>query len=178
MPPRLDRTTLLDRLADHVLDHGLAGASLRPMAAAAGTSDRMLIYHFGSKDALVAALLTHLAQGLAARLEAGLPPVPLATEADLIARVIALMRGADLARYIRVWFDVLAASAQGRQPQRDMAHAMIGMFRDWVAARHPQGAARADYVLTLIEGALVMDAVGQTAISSAALLTGPAARQT
>jgi AcrR family transcriptional regulator len=40
-----------------VLEHGLIGLSLRPLAAELGTSDRMLIYHFGSKDELVADVL-------------------------------------------------------------------------------------------------------------------------
>ena len=39
-----DRTRLLDRLAAHVIAHGLSAASLRPLAKAAGTSDRMLMY--------------------------------------------------------------------------------------------------------------------------------------
>ena len=43
--------------ADYVLEHGLIGLSLRPLAADLGTSDRMLLYHFGSKDELVAAVL-------------------------------------------------------------------------------------------------------------------------
>jgi len=33
-----------------VLEHGLIGLSLRPLAAALGTSDRMLLYHFRDKD--------------------------------------------------------------------------------------------------------------------------------
>jgi len=40
------REDLLDRVTDHVLEHGLIGLTLRPVAAAIGTSDRMLIYHF------------------------------------------------------------------------------------------------------------------------------------
>ncbi|GAA3818713.1 TetR/AcrR family transcriptional regulator [Nocardioides panacisoli] len=42
---------------DYALEHGLIGLSLRPLAAALGTSDRMLLYHFGSKDHLVADVL-------------------------------------------------------------------------------------------------------------------------
>ena len=53
----LDRDDLLDRVTDHVLEHGLIGLSLRPVAAAVGTSDRMLIYHFTSRDALVSAVV-------------------------------------------------------------------------------------------------------------------------
>jgi AcrR family transcriptional regulator len=51
------RDDLAERATDHALEHGLIGLSLRPWAAALGTSDRMLIYHFGSKDALIAAVL-------------------------------------------------------------------------------------------------------------------------
>jgi AcrR family transcriptional regulator len=52
------REDLLDQVTDHVFEHGLIGLTLRPVAAAIGTSDRMLIYHFGSRDALVAAVVT------------------------------------------------------------------------------------------------------------------------
>jgi AcrR family transcriptional regulator len=53
------REELADRATDYVLEHGLIGLSLRPLAAALGTSDRMLIYHFGSKDELIAAVLAN-----------------------------------------------------------------------------------------------------------------------
>ena len=48
---------LLGQVVDHVLEHGLIGLTLRPLAAAIGTSDRMLIYHFGGRDELVAAVV-------------------------------------------------------------------------------------------------------------------------
>ncbi|MEP9363889.1 TetR/AcrR family transcriptional regulator [Nocardioides sp. CN2-186] len=51
------RDELLDLVTDHVLEHGLIGLTLRPVAAAIGTSDRMLIYHFDNRDALVSAVV-------------------------------------------------------------------------------------------------------------------------
>jgi len=51
------RTALLADVTEHVLAHGLIGLTLRPVAAAIGTSDRMLIYHFGSRDGLVSAVV-------------------------------------------------------------------------------------------------------------------------
>jgi AcrR family transcriptional regulator len=51
------RDELAEQATDYALKHGLIGLSLRPLAAAMGTSDRMLIYHFGSKDALITAVL-------------------------------------------------------------------------------------------------------------------------
>lgn len=52
------REELLDQVTDYVLEHGLIGLTLRPVAAAIGTSDRMLLYHFESRDDLVTAVVT------------------------------------------------------------------------------------------------------------------------
>ena len=47
---------LLEACTDHALTHGLPDR-LEPLASAAGTSSRMLIYHFGSRDELLRAVL-------------------------------------------------------------------------------------------------------------------------
>ncbi|WP_371667128.1 TetR/AcrR family transcriptional regulator [Streptomyces sp. NBC_00289] len=52
---------LLDACADHALAHGLPDR-LEPLATATGTSARMLIYHFGTRDALLRAVLGHARQ--------------------------------------------------------------------------------------------------------------------
>src|SRR3954471_24077181 len=50
------RQRLLDACTDHALEHGLPDR-LGPLAAAAGTSNRMLIYHFGTRDGLLREVL-------------------------------------------------------------------------------------------------------------------------
>ena len=50
------RLRLLDACTDHALEHGLPDR-LAPLAAAAGTSTRMLIYHFGTRDGLLREVL-------------------------------------------------------------------------------------------------------------------------
>jgi AcrR family transcriptional regulator len=49
---------LLESAYRYALRHGLADLSLRPLATAIGSSPRVLLFLFGSKDALVRALLT------------------------------------------------------------------------------------------------------------------------
>ena len=68
------RDELLDLVTDHVLEHGLIGLTLRPVAAAVGTSDRMLLYHFGSRDDLVTAVVTRAED----RAIAGIDALPVA----------------------------------------------------------------------------------------------------
>ena len=46
------RQRLLDASIDYVATNGLSDVSLRTLAAALGTSHRMLIFHFGSKEGL------------------------------------------------------------------------------------------------------------------------------
>ncbi|HHX2099347.1 TPA: TetR/AcrR family transcriptional regulator [Pseudomonas aeruginosa] len=75
MEPSSRRTELFDASYAYVLDHGLGGLSLRPLAAAIGTSPRVLLYLFGSKDRLLRELLARarreqIAQ-MAVALEAG-----------------------------------------------------------------------------------------------------------
>ena len=48
---------MLERCYAYVLEHGLASVSLRPLAAAVGSSPRVLLFLFGSKDELVRELL-------------------------------------------------------------------------------------------------------------------------
>jgi AcrR family transcriptional regulator len=51
------REELLDLAYRYALGHGLADLSLRPLAAAIGSSPRVLLFLFGSKDGLVRELL-------------------------------------------------------------------------------------------------------------------------
>jgi AcrR family transcriptional regulator len=51
------RAQLLRAIVDYVLAHGIADLSLRPLAHAVGSSPRMLLYHFGSKEELIVAIV-------------------------------------------------------------------------------------------------------------------------
>lgn len=55
--PSARQLELLEAAYRYALAHGLADLSLRPLAAAIGSSPRVLLYLFGSRDGLVRALL-------------------------------------------------------------------------------------------------------------------------
>src|ERR1700761_5379310 len=65
--PRRDE--LLERAYRYALEHGVADVSLRPLAAAVGSSPRVLLFLFGSKAGLVQALLARARQEELALLE-------------------------------------------------------------------------------------------------------------
>lgn len=166
---KLNREALLAAMAGHVLAHGLNTASLRPLAKAAGTSDRMLIYHFGSKDKLVAELLQFLAAGLAERLTTALPHEKAPTLEACVSEIMALVRTPDFAGYFRVWHDIVASAAQGQPVHRAAGNAILDGFLAWLESRlpddQPDRRRTAAALLTFIEGTVVMDAVGSGAVA-------------
>ncbi len=62
------RDELLERAYQYVVANGLSGMSLRPLAAAIGSSPRVLLFLFGSKDELIRALLARARADEVARL--------------------------------------------------------------------------------------------------------------
>jgi len=62
-PATTGRDALLAGAIGHFAEHGVGDTSLRALAEAIGTSHRMLIYHFGSRDGLLAAVVDTVEQG-------------------------------------------------------------------------------------------------------------------
>jgi len=54
------RVKLLDDVVEYLLSNGLAGLSLRPLAAGINTSPRMLLYFFGSKEKLISEAMAEI----------------------------------------------------------------------------------------------------------------------
>ncbi len=122
------REQLAQAATDYVLEHGLIGLSLRPLAAEIGTSDRMLLYHFVDKDDLVAAVLRRSNDRSAAVIR-GLP-----ASADVRAAVRDLwsaMRATELERCQRVYVEAAALGLFGREPYATVVREANAV---WVAA--------------------------------------------
>jgi AcrR family transcriptional regulator len=64
------RAELLDAALRYLVESGVANASLRPMAAALGTSPRILMFHFESKEGLLQSVLEELSTRLQVSLQA------------------------------------------------------------------------------------------------------------
>lgn len=54
------KTELRNAALRYLLEHGLAGVSLRPMALQLGTSPRILMFHFKSKEGLLQEIMEEL----------------------------------------------------------------------------------------------------------------------
>jgi AcrR family transcriptional regulator len=57
------------RVLDYAIAHGLSDLTLRPLARALGTSARMLVYHFGSREGLMHTVVRRLREREDAQIE-------------------------------------------------------------------------------------------------------------
>ena len=100
------RSELIDRLVEHAASNGLTDTSLRDLAAAVGTSHRMLNYHFGSRAGVVAAVVERIESQQRDAL------AEIAAEAtsttEIIERQWAQLSDPALAPFIRLFFEVTA----------------------------------------------------------------------
>lgn len=167
------REAAIEAMADHLLAYGMAGASLRPLARAAGTSDRMLLYYFTDKDELLALTLDRIARRLTAILAAALPPGTRLGWAALLRAVWAGMADPALRPFMHLWLDLAAGAARGTEPQRRIAGAIADLFAGWIDDRLdlPAGARTpaAHHLLAVIEGAMLLDSLGRPALAEAAI---------
>jgi AcrR family transcriptional regulator len=120
------RRELLDALIEAFADGGIGGRSLRDVAAAVGTSHRMLLHHFGSRDELLLSIVEEVERRQAATLP-DLPDDP----ADAFAAMWADVRQPRLRPFERLFFECYARAAAGEQP---FARLVPGAVDDWLAA--------------------------------------------
>ena len=104
------RDSLLDACTDHALAHGLPDR-LEPLVTATGTSARMLLYHFGSRDALLRAVLGHARQRQVALFGDLLRARPDEPYPATLERAWTAMTGPDGQPYLRM-FGQLRESAE------------------------------------------------------------------
>lgn len=172
--PQLSRETLLPLLAAHVLQHGLGGASLRPLAKAAGTSDRMLIYHFGNKETLIRDLLEYIAGVYSTALDMALGGDRPATRQQCFARILEQGRQPGMQPFMVLWWEIVAGAARGLPGYKAAAEEMMTRQLGWLEAQMPDddpdppGGAR--YLLTLLEGTLMLATIGHEVTAHDGLL--------
>jgi AcrR family transcriptional regulator len=169
------REATIERMADHVLAEGLGAATLRPLAAAAGTSDRMLLYYFADKEELLTATLNRIAARMMAQLDGAIPVEPLKPFSALLEQVWAAMASDNLQPFMPLWLDLASGAARGLHPHRAIAGEIADGFLAWVTARlQPESDGEpsllAPLFLSSIEGMYLLKAIGRSALANSALV--------
>jgi AcrR family transcriptional regulator len=159
----------LAAMADYMLEHGISGSSLRPLAKAAGTSDRMLIYHFESKEKLINEILKHLFGRLADDMTNMLPTKKADTRLQCIRDILDALKVVGYKRYMRIWLEIIGYSTQQQNSYTDISHQLVDDILAWISVyvpgSEPDPERTAKAILVLIEGENVLSSIGREDIA-------------
>jgi AcrR family transcriptional regulator len=147
-PPDLDRRReLLDAVVKECAAHGIGDRSLRDIAAAVGTSHRMLLHHFGSRNELLLAIVDEVERRQRALLHQ-LPAEPAAA----VAAMWADLRRPELRPFERLFFECYARGVQGEQP---FARMLPGAVDAWLTEDETADPALVRLGLAVMRGLLL-----------------------
>lgn len=126
-PRSTARDDLLDAVTAHVAAHGIGDLSLRALADAIGTSHRMLLFHFGSKEQLLAEVVRRVEADQRASL------IDLASHRDLPAADAMRLHWESLLdpalrNNIRLFFEVYADALRDRPYTADFRAEVMGAW--------------------------------------------------
>ncbi len=122
----MSRADLLNRVIDYLADAGVGDRSLRQIAAGAGTSHRMLIYHFGTRDAL----LVEVVRAVEERTRGVLASLRSRTPREMAQEFWRRLSDPALAPYERLFFELYGAALAG---QESVAPVLDGIVTSWLA---------------------------------------------
>jgi AcrR family transcriptional regulator len=142
------RERLLAAAMEHVAQHGVGDLSLRGLAAALGTSHRMLIYHFGSREGLLIEVIRAVEEQQRAALAEMLRDAE-ASPADSMRRMWRRVADPALWPNERLFFEVYAQALQGGPHALPLLDGIVDAWvepltRIAVAQGRPEPEARAE----------------------------------
>jgi AcrR family transcriptional regulator len=141
------RAALLHEVIASIARHGLGARSLRDLAADAGSSHRMLIHHFGSRDGLLVAIVDEVEAQQRDLLQS------LPDDATPIETMWRRLSEPEMWPLERLFYECYARGAQGESPFDRLVPALVD---DWLAL-FPRGRTRdrARLVLAVVRGLLL-----------------------
>jgi AcrR family transcriptional regulator len=127
---------LLERVIAYAAAEGITDKSLREIASGVGTSHRMLLYHFGSREGLLAAIVGAV-EVQQREVLASLTREPDGTATDVMLRLWKQVSDPTLRPFVRLFFATVGLAVQGTPGTQAL---LGGLTNPWLE----EGAAAAE----------------------------------
>jgi AcrR family transcriptional regulator len=155
------REAMTQRLTDIALADGLSELVLLRAAKRLATSDRMLVYYFGTKSEIIHAVLTCISQRQSAMLAARSSGGPRSAK-RVFEKAWTIVSDPKFVPFMRVWTEVVSRGSRGEEPYKTFGEQAISSWLAWLETRlaMPPGKARGRHaaaILTILFGATLLE---------------------
>jgi AcrR family transcriptional regulator len=153
------RDRLLAAVIDHIATRGISDLSLRELAAAIGSSHRMLIHHFGGREGLLVAVVQAVEQAQRDSL-ADVIPDPAASPAEAMRAWWRHISAPSLWPNERLFFELYGQALQGRPGTTELLDGIVDAWLEPAATMltalgFPDGTATARLGIAVTRGLLL-----------------------
>ncbi|MEO8541249.1 MAG: TetR/AcrR family transcriptional regulator, partial [bacterium] len=128
---RHTREEILDAAAAVAVEGGMAALTFGAVGRRLGISDRMIVYYFPTKPALVIAVAEKLGAGLELLLEAAFGSERLHRE-DLLRRAWPALAAESNDRVFSLFFEIVGLAAAAQPPYDALGPALLQRWVDWL----------------------------------------------
>ncbi|MTH53735.1 TetR family transcriptional regulator [Bacillus mangrovi] len=162
----IKKQMITKELANYILENGLQSASLRNLARAANTSDRMLLHYFKDKDELLSEVLTFLSDELISIIESS------RTERmpfnELVPFLSKTVKDPLIRPYLQLWLGFIGIASKKEEPYysiaRKICDGLYAFFKRAIYAEQEEDIEQlAAFALAAVEGMVLLDALGKDA---------------
>lgn len=124
---------LLDAVAGYIVRYGVASLSLRPLARAVGSSPRVLLYYYGSKEKLIAKALARLRERQRVVL-GGLREAQFDGHSDSCRAIWQHMSAPQSEPLFKFFLETYALALRNPKRFSDFLHSAVEDWLDFIAA--------------------------------------------
>lgn len=151
------------RIAGYMLTHGISACSLKKMAEAASTSDRMLMHYFKDKDEIMLLALSHISQDMIALLNSN-PDLRLRFEA-FIPFLLESIESEYFKPYFDIWFELIHLASVQPVPYAAMAKKIGDTYWEWLIKTNrveseEQLEEKTALIFAFVEGLVLLNKMG------------------
>lgn len=161
------REKISEDVAQFILHHGIAKATLKNIASEINTSDRMLLHYFETKEILMHEALIKLAHQMIEEIE--FQELEQLSKRELLSQLFRYVENESGKRYMNIFIEMLPYVQRGEKVYQQAAKHMFQMYYEWVYA-HVLGEnekvkeKETLQIMTLLEGSIVISLLQGTTL--------------
>jgi AcrR family transcriptional regulator len=156
----LKKQQIVLQVAHYLMQEGFLNTGLRTLARVAQTSDRMLIYYFESKEALIGEALQSLAEGLVSQLDC-IVGTHERSGAALLQELLSASHEEGFKPILQLWFEIVGLAMRGQEPYAEITRGIANHWLDWTRSRlYEVDKANALSLFGQLEGLLMLHLIG------------------
>lgn len=126
----LKKEKYIERISEYVLVNGISDSSLKKMAEAALTSDRMLMHYFKDKSEIMVHVLNTLNRQLICLLGGN---SQLRMEfSDCLHYINQALKEPSFGPYLNLWFEIVHLSSKGEEPYVSIGKEIGETYMEWL----------------------------------------------